>query len=384
MAILIRKRKNGRSFELRIKHKLLPKPVYSTWETEALAREFGEGAENFMDRGIVPEGLKPKPKFLFENIAGAIRAYEKAKGVPRSTSNVLTTVSRDIGTTPLLKVDYLWGEAWIRSQKLKHHRSPGTIRHHVGALSRCFNWVVNAYPSYLANNPLARLERGYASYNELEVNILKAEGVDAPEDQEIDRRLEPDEEAAVVRILGERIAREVDPVQKAWHEGALLIFLLALETAMRMREMYSLRWGQIDLAKRTVHLTKTKNGDRRNVPLSSVAIPLLAAALEKRGEHKATDLVFPFWNGIRSVDVLDACTSAVSAYFGAVFAEAGCADFNFHSTRSEAICRIVLWVPLIGPQLTETQVARITGHKDPRMLRRYMNLRGSELAPLLR
>ncbi len=113
MTILIRQRKNGRSFELRIKHKLLPKPVYSTWETEALAREFGEGAEKFMALGIVPEGLKPKPKYLFENIAGAIRAYEKAKSVPRSTSNVLTTISRDIGTTALLKVDYLWGEAWI-------------------------------------------------------------------------------------------------------------------------------------------------------------------------------------------------------------------------------------------------------------------------------
>lgn len=295
MPILIRQRKNGRSFELRIKHKLLPKPVYSTWETEADAREFGERAEDFMDRGIVPEGLLPAPKFQFKTIAGAIREYEKTKSVPRSTSNVLTTVSRDIGSTPLARVDYAWTEEWVRAQKLNHHRSPSTIRHHVGALSRCLTWVCLKFPSYLAVNPLVHLERGYAAYNEFEQKAMVAKGLVHKEDIERDRRLEPHEEAQIVRILLERIARETDPALKAWHVGALLIFLLALETAMRMREMYTLSFGQIDLAKRTVHLSKTKNGDKRNVPLSSVAGTLLADAFAARPEHTPKDLLFPFW-----------------------------------------------------------------------------------------
>ncbi len=57
MPIPIRRRMNVRSFELRIKHKLLPKPVYSTWASEADARKFGMRAENFLDRGIVPDTM---------------------------------------------------------------------------------------------------------------------------------------------------------------------------------------------------------------------------------------------------------------------------------------------------------------------------------------
>jgi site-specific recombinase XerD len=41
---------------------------------------------------------------------------------------------------------------------------------------------------------------------------------------------------------------------------------------MRMREMYTLSKDQVSLSERTVFLEKTKNGDKRQVPLTSVAI----------------------------------------------------------------------------------------------------------------
>ena len=69
----------------------------------------------------------------------------------------------------------------------------------------------------------------------------------------------------------------------------------------------------------------------------------------------------------------------MSAYFAGVFAEAGCNDLWFHDTRHEATCRLVL-----KTKLDAAQISRITGHKDPRMLRRYMSLRGSELAQYLK
>ena len=50
---------------------------------------------------------------------------------------------------------------------------------------------------------------------------------------------------------------------------------MALEKAMRLREMYTLEMGQISLEKRTIFLHKTKNGSKRQVPISSVLFKLL-------------------------------------------------------------------------------------------------------------
>ena len=49
-----------------------------------------------------------------------------------------------------------------------------------------------------------------------------------------------------------------------------MMFDMALETAMRMREIYTLTRDQVSLSKATIFLEKTKNGDKRQVPISSV------------------------------------------------------------------------------------------------------------------
>ena len=54
-----------------------------------------------------------------------------------------------------------------------------------------------------------------------------------------------------------------------------VFFILALETAMRMRECYTLHLHQLNLQKRTIHLDRSTNGDSRQVPLSSVARKML-------------------------------------------------------------------------------------------------------------
>lgn len=64
----------------------------------------------------------------------------------------------------------------------------------------------------------------------------------------------------------------------------MLLFELALETAMRLSEIYSLSWNQIDLESSPVFLDKTKNGHKRQVPLSSIAIKALNAYPVKEGD----------------------------------------------------------------------------------------------------
>lgn len=150
----------------------------------------------------------------------------------------------------------------------------------------------------------------------------------------------------------------------------LLLFLIALETAMRLREIYTLTSDQIDTARRTIFLDRTKNGDNRQVPLSSVIAPKLAAAIYGR-----SGLLFPWWDGNLSHAALKRLTALLSRQFARIFDAAGCPDLRFHDLRHEATSRL-----FERTTMSEFEIAKITGHRSPRMLMRYANLRGSHLA----
>lgn len=56
-----------------------------------------------------------------------------------------------------------------------------------------------------------------------------------------------------------------------------LIFLFAIETAMCQSEITTLDWSQVNIRRKFLTLLETKNGDKRDVPLSRRAIELLEA-----------------------------------------------------------------------------------------------------------
>ena len=90
------------------------------------------------------------------------------------------------------------------------------------------------------------------------------------------------------------------------------------------------------------------------------------------------DLLFPWWNGSSDDAVLNRTTSLLSRQFGRIFEAANCTDLRFHDLRHEATSRL-----FERSKLSDIEISRITGHKDPRVLRRYSNLRGSDLAAKL-
>ncbi|MDB5932917.1 MAG: hypothetical protein JWQ01_261 [Massilia sp.] len=106
---------------------------------------------------------------------------------------------------------------------------------------------------------LRLLKRGFSTYSDEDRHHLASEGKEAKRDIERDRRLDADEEVRILEVLNDR------PDERAF-------FLLALESAMRMRECYTLDTTQISLAKRTIHLDRTMNGDSRQVPLTTPAL----------------------------------------------------------------------------------------------------------------
>lgn len=134
-----------------------------------------------------------------------------------------------------------------------------------------------------------------------------------------------------------------EPPKTTSHRVALM-FLLAIETAMRAGEILSLRPETMHLEARYVDLPRTKNGDHRVVPLSSRAVEILKFLPD--GFH-----VDP---GTRD------------ALFRRAKESAQIADLHFHDSRAEAIWRL-------SKKLDVLQLARMIGHRDPKSLMFYFS-----------
>jgi integrase len=376
----IRSRDGGKSFQLRVKHKLLDAPLYRTFYDRGEAERAEQRALEDLKRGEVPSWLKANDEKLYPTIAAAVRGYLNTCAVPESTKAVLDTIIAEIGSTDLDRVKYPWAEEWIRELKITSRITPGTIRKKKGALSRALDWLVEYHPTALSSNPLPRLPHGYSAYNDRIREELEALGVDAPDDIERDRRVDPEEEGRIVAELDRRAAAAVDVAERAQWEGMSLMFQLGVRTAMRMREIYTLTVDQIDLPGKTIRLERTKNGDRRAVPIGPRAMPLLTRAWEALEAVRLEGRVFPFWDGSLDKKRLAETTSDLSRRFSRVFRAVGSDDLRFHDTRHEAVCRWVLEAP---QPLSSEFLARAAGMKDARTRQRYLSLRGSELAAML-
>ena len=172
------------------------------------------------------------------------------------------------------------------------------------------------------------------------------------------RRISPDEIDDIVKHLG---WFPDSPVVLKKHQVAVL-FLLAIETAMRMSEMTTLEKDQIYLDARYVHLIKTKNGDERKVPLSNAAIKLINLLNESFPDNKKL-----FTVSSRSADPI----------FRKARDKAGINDLHFHDTRREAASRL-------AKKLDVMDLAKMTGHRDIKMLLNvYYSPNVTEIADLL-
>lgn len=332
------KRRRGLRWEYCIRRKaLLKKPYWFTFENEAEGDAWCARIERLLDSGVVPDELEEATRSL-TTIAAAHRYYEQAAPLSATDIGYWPAILARYGDVRISSIDYAWAERAVEWLKTDMQRSPSTIRHWIGTLSRLFDWLL--VRQAVATNPFKALRRGYASGGP------KA-------DIERDRRITREEE---VRLIC------------AMDGDMLLLFLLALETAMRMREIYTLTTDQIDTDRRTIFLDKTKNGDKRQVPLSSVALELL--------KDLPTGWLLP--DLYAGEGTLENATNRTSKRFKYYCTALGIDDLNFHDTRHEATCRLYE-----RTTLSDLQIAKITGHKDPRMLMRYANLRASDLAARL-
>lgn len=368
-------------FQLRVVHKLLDKPFFFTFPTYVDAQAYGVQLESLLDRGIVPvELLETEKRGENPFLSKLITDYLANANVAPSDRATLDLISRTKGNARLMSVNAAWADLWASSLKVEHNLAPSTIRKRVEALARVIDAYWRSQHKTIAN-PLRMMPRGYASATAREIELIKQKpGAKVKRDVTRDRRLSPAEYTAIKSALKgvKRDDRErALPVDPAF----TLLFDLIINTGLRLSEAYRLRADQVDVARWVLNVDGSK-GHRgvikpRMVPLvKDLRKPLAAWCKGRVGR------IFAFWDG--TPEDLPKCTARLSSRFATLFDYAGLTDFTEHDLRHEATCR---WVTLRDAKghwvFSETEVCKILGWSDTRMMLRYASLRGEDLSARL-
>jgi integrase len=119
-----------------------------------------------------------------------------------------------------------------------------------------------------------------------------------------------------------------------------------------------LTWQTVDLQRGIITLQDTKNGERRTLHLTGIALDLIRQHAKVR--RIDSQLVFPNPTGTRPASIRESWDHAVR--------RAQLEDFRFHDLRHSAAS----YLAMNGASLLE--IAEILGHKTLSMVKRYTHL----------
>jgi len=126
------------------------------------------------------------------------------------------------------------------------------------------------------------------------------------------------------------------------------VLVIALQTGMRLGEILSLRWDQIDLEERVIRVERTKSGRVRFVPVND---QVLEELLRLRKERSEEEDIFP-WRSVKTS-------------FKGACRRAGIKDLRFHDLRHTFATRLVKrGIDLIT-------VKELLGHSSVTVTERY-------------
>lgn len=134
--------------------------------------------------------------------------------------------------------------------------------------------------------------------------------------------------------------------------------VLALATGMRRAEILTLTANAIDLINGRILLEKTKNGERRVIPLRGHALKVVTDLVNYK--HQNMNFLFPAKNGTQPMDIRFPWEQALE--------RAAIKDFRFHDLRHSAASYLLM----SGASLAE--IAEVLGHKTLAMVKRYSHL----------
>lgn len=199
-------------------------------------------------------------------------------------------------------------------------RSAATVNRELTILSRVLALAVDA--GHINENPCRRVRR-------------------FKEDNARVRFLSDDEDARLLKQIGER-----EPLRS--------VVIFALNTGLRRGEIFSLRWSEVDWSRNFIHVTNTKTGRSRIVPLNERT----HAVLQQRQQKSQCEFVFVSRRtGTRLRNLRNG--------FGKACEDAKVTNFHFHDLRHTFASR------LADAGVDAFTIAELLGHSTLEMTKRY-------------
>lgn len=305
------------------------KPISKSFSSEPEAAQWLKKIQAQLELGLYQEEVKNQVNLkvgFSEAVEKYIPAHSVHKGNHQTEAGILRILANrweGRSLSAISKQDIVL----LKDDLLAKGRAASTVNHYLNALSQLYQIAINEW-GLRVTNPITGIKR-------------------MSEPQGRMKRLSIDAETALLSCCHNL---KLDYLAD--------IIVVALETGMRCGEILSMRWEDVDLINRRVLLRDTKNGDSRQVPLSS----RVKIILEQLSSRNTGELVFPH------------CRWAIRRHYTRVVKQSAKAhkgvqnpytDLRFHDLRHEALSR------LSDKGLNVMEIAHISGHRTLSMLRRY-------------
>jgi integrase len=382
-----RQKASGR-WEIGLRHPTLANGRrYYLFDTEDEANAYADQWRKMKLAGIDPPAEMLQPAAANDPPLGLLlRQWANSGLAAPSQQTALGSLIAEVGAVRLSGCTYAWLSAYIQTLKTRpRNLAPNSIRHRVQGLGRAVDEYLRHNPKVVAQNPVKLLPKGYSSYSDIDKRLAVASGVKAKADVTRDRRLNPGEEARIIAALSgvQRPDRE-RALMLPGGNALLTLFLLIVNSGLRLREAYRLTRGQVDLDAKVIRAQASKQWRGkvawRDVPMRPEVHAALTEYLSTRLLLPGADL-FPFQSEEPGL-TLKTVTQRLSDRFRSAFAYAGCEDLREHDLRHCATCR---WLEMRdtsgGWMWRDAEINKIMGWSPgSEMAQRYASFRAEDLA----
>lgn len=317
--------KRGKSWYARVRVKGIG--ISKSFQTKGQASAWATKIESEILSGTYNSGSE-------KTFIDAVNRYIEEEIPKKKSAKTELAILNNFKKLPFsnLKVDEISTEmiAQYRDTEIKRLK-PASVVRYLGLMSALFETMRREW-QWIKNNPVRDVKKPNSNFSR-------------------DRVFNDNEVKKILDVLGHN--GPSTKIQQTIGD----VFIFAIETAMRAGEILSLEWDRVDTNKRVATLLVTKNGDKREVPLSQSAIDILNRRLDEKR---------PF----------DLKPQTLAVMFPIYCKRAGVDGVNFHDTRHTAITRLV-------KKLSPFELARMVGHRNMSQTLTYYNESAENLATKL-
>lgn len=344
MAVIEERKTKDGDVTYRVKIRLKGhKPQEATFKRKTDAKNWASSTEAAIREGRYFKCSEAKKRTLAELIDKYIATVlpHKSDSMKTSQTNQLAWWKSKAGYyvladfTPQI-IGSLREELANGSTSRGEKRTNATVNRYLAALSHALSIAADEW-EWLETNPMLKIKRH-------------------TENQGRVRYLDDDER---IKLL--------ETCKQSSNQQLYAIVVIALSTAMRKAEILNLKRRDVFLKEGFVILDKTKNKERRRVPIIGHAHEVLVNQLKIT--RLDSDYIFPSKDGKKPIDIKRPWEVAIS--------RAEINDFRFHDLRHSAASYLAM------NGASNRDLMEILGHRTLQMTSRYSHLSNSHVSSVV-